>query len=775
MGPIGVENIAFDGAGHLWATTGGPIREIDPSGHYRDLPGAGEGAGAGAGSIAVSTGGEVHVTDQLHVWRVDTVSGERTVVAGNDLRYSAGDLRPATSAQLSGGNGIAVDAAGNVYVADGANLIRRISPAGVITLFAGGSQEQGTAGDGGPAIGAGILDIGDITVGPDGVYFQDSLRIRRVDWAGVITTVAGNGRPGYTGDGGPAIEASFGPRLDHTDEWLTAPVGLAFDAAGNLFVADTKAFVIRRIDTNGIITTVAGNSGPMAPTAGLPARAAGLNRPLGVAVSPAGRLTISDSGHGEVLVVDEGGTMRLTVGGGRNPCPAHAPAGMVSLLNPTGVTYDPAGNLFVADSGHHCVLRVDRQGQATTIAGRGVPGFHGDGGPAVGAGLSYPGALAVDGAGNLLVTELYRVRKITGAAQVAIPTSARAWGWNAFGQLGDGTIADRRTPVPVVALGGSATMAAGMFHTLSVQPDGTVRAWGFNALGQLGDGTTVDRRSPTSVLGLTDVVAVAGGAFTSIALKADGTVWAWGHNAYGQVGDGTTTDRSVPTRVAGLTDVAAVSAGALHNLALRRDGTVWAWGWNGVGQLGDGTTVDRTRPVPVPGLAGVTLIGTGANHSFAVSSNGWTYAWGWNNTGQLGTNWGGDFHSPTIILQIGPSVNPSPIRQIVGGMYHSLALLADGTVYSWGWNGMGMLGDGTTQSHLRPAPVTGAAGATSISVGLLHSVAGYGDGSVRAWGGNSIGQLGDGTTVDRTAPVAVLGARSAGPVAAQAYSVVVAS
>ena len=151
--------------------------------------------------------------------------------------------------------------------------------------------------------------------------------------------------------------------------------------------------------------------------------------------------------------------------------------------------------------------------------------------------------------------------------------------------------------------------------------------------------------------------------------------------------------------MAGLTDVVAVASGALHNLALRRDGTVWAWGWNGVGQLGDGTTTDHAVATQVPGLAGVTLIGTGAHHSFAVSTNGWVYAWGWNAVGQLGTNWGGDFHSPTIIT-IGPNSSYPPVRQIVGGVYHSLALMADGTVYSWGWNGMGMLGDG------RPSPTT---------------------------------------------------------------------
>ena len=464
--------MALDGAGNLWATgDGGTIRVIDPSGQYRDVPGS-----TRAGSIAVSPAGEVHVTgDEQRVWRIDTATGGRTAVAGSGLLYSGGDGRQATSAQLSGGNGIAVDDAGNTYVTDGGNRIRKVDPAGIITAFAGGALEQGFSGDGGPATAARLYAVGAITVGPDGLYFQDYLRIRRVDRAGVITTVAGTGEPGYTGDGGPAIEARFGPRPGHTDGFQgSPPIGLAFDADGNLFVADSKAYVIRRIDRGGIITTVAGG-GPSFAVDG-PALGAWFEYPFGLAVSPEGRLTIADTYHDQVKVVDETGMVRLALGGGRSPCPAHAPARIVSLLHPYGVAYDAAGNLYVADTGHHCVIRVDQQGQATTIAGRGVQGFHGDGGPALGSGLNTPLALAVDGAGDLLVSEYDRVRKITGPAQIGLPTSARAWGWNYFGQVGDGSTADRRAPVPVAGLSGSVALAGGLFHTLSVQADGTVRA-----------------------------------------------------------------------------------------------------------------------------------------------------------------------------------------------------------------------------------------------------------------------------------------------------------
>ena len=128
---------------------------------------------------------------------------------------------------------------------------------------------------------------------------------------------------------------------------------------------------------------------------------------------------------------------------------------------------------------------------------------------------------------------------------------------------------------------------------------GTVWSWGWNAMGQLGDGTTADRHAPVQVPDLAGVVAVSAGAYHTLALRRDGTVWAWGYNAVGQLGDGTTVDRRRPVRVGNLTGVVAVAAGGLHSLALRGDGTVWAWGFNGFGQLGDRTTATRLTPVNV--------------------------------------------------------------------------------------------------------------------------------------------------------------------------------
>ena len=156
------------------------------------------------------------------------------------------------------------------------------------------------------------------------------------------------------------------------------------------------------------------------------------------------------------------------------------------------------------------------------------------------------------------------------------------------------------TPTLVPGLGPVYAISGGVLHSVAVMDDATVRAWGWNVYGQVGDGTTTDRRLPTPVAGLSSMLAASAGLYHSLAVRSDGTVWAWGWNALGQLGDGTTTDRHSPVQVSGLTDVVAVAAGAYHSLALRADGTVWAWGYNGQGELGTGVDGRRRRPDPCP-------------------------------------------------------------------------------------------------------------------------------------------------------------------------------
>ncbi len=280
---------------------------------------------------------------------------------------------------------------------------------------------------------------------------------------------------------------------------------------------------------------------------------------------------------------------------------------------------------------------------------------------------------------------------------------------------------------------------------------GTLRAWGFNSSGQLGDGTTVTRLTPTPVVGLTGMRDADAGSSHNLALGSDNTVWAWGANRGGQLGDGTTIDRPVAVRVTGLAGVTAVSAGGEHSLAVTSDGTVWAWGRNNRGQLGDGTTVDRTRPVRVLGLPlpAISRISAGDSHSGVVLSDGSVWMWGLNANGQLGDGTRTNRARP-VRAQV-----PGQAVRVEAGFDHTLASHIDRTVFSWGDNSEGQLGDGTTTDRLIPARVPGLANVVQISAGAFHNLAR--NNTALAWGRNTDGQLGDGTRTSRTRPVRVTG------------------
>lgn len=342
--------------------------------------------------------------------------------------------------------------------------------------------------------------------------------------------------------------------------------------------------------------------------------------------------------------------------------------------------------------------------------------------------------------------------------------SSWIWGANLNGQFADGASTARATPALVGGLTDFVSVATGWNYSLGLKADGTVWSWGDNLYGQLGDGTYGFRGAPVQVAGLTGVVAISAGGYHALALKSDGAVFAWGWNISGQLGTGTTDwGRTTPVQVIGLTGITAIAAGGWygHSLALRQDGTVWAWGNNSAGQLGDGTVEQRLIPVQVPGLSNVAAIAAGFFFSAAAKGDGSLWTWGANDFGQLG---GTSSTTCTFFTSAPCTLVPTQVAGITQvtavalGRYHALARRQDGSIWSWGDNRQGQLGDGLYTGRATPRQVAALPPIARISAGGGHSVAVGTTGTVWTWGGNSRGQLGDGTFVlHGTAGVALRG------------------
>ena len=334
--------------------------------------------------------------------------------------------------------------------------------------------------------------------------------------------------------------------------------------------------------------------------------------------------------------------------------------------------------------------------------------------------------------------------------------TVQCWGWNFYGQGGDGTTTSRSSPTSVTGLSGVVTaLTAGFRHTCALISGGTAQCWGYNGAGQLGDGTITQRNTATLVTGLSGaVISLSGGGNHTCALISGGTVQCFGSNSNGQLGDGTTTDRAAPTSVPGLAGVIALSTGSSHTCALISGGTLKCWGYNGYGQIGDGSTSDKFSPTSVGGLSGsVTALTSGLNHTCALISGGTIQCWGFNRYGQLGDNSATDRAAPTAV----PGMSGT-VTAITGGNYHSCAMISGGTVQCWGRNNYGQLGSNAITSKVTPTLVTGLSGVvTTITTGSNFTCALISDGSVQCWGYNSYGQLGDGTTTYRNTPTSVIG------------------
>lgn len=335
-----------------------------------------------------------------------------------------------------------------------------------------------------------------------------------------------------------------------------------------------------------------------------------------------------------------------------------------------------------------------------------------------------------------------------------------AWGRNLAGQLGDGTNTDRSVPTQVGTVKTWVKVAAGEFHTVALRADGTLWTWGSNLSGQLGDGTQLNRSTPTKIGTVSTWVAVAAGKSHTVAVKKDGTLWAWGNNINGQLGDGTVIPRSVPTQTLGaavgnyFTNWTAVSAGDSHTLGRRADGTIWSWGSNAKGQLGTTAVLTDpgvTSPVMLPKLIGSdswVSVAAGGEHSLAIRADGKMFAWGANGVGQLGVE--GSSSDLGLPTQIGTDTHWAIAA--AGGKFNH-AIKTDGTLWAWGANNQGQLGDGALLARTLPVQIGTATHWLSVIPGNEHSFAFTADGALWGWGRNQEGQQGNATVT--TTPVLV--------------------
>jgi RHS repeat-associated protein len=377
----------------------------------------------------------------------------KVLYLGNGRRYDAKNINSVINRVAGGGNdgnsdgipalkailspsGIAVDGKGNFFISNtGNNTIRKVTPDGLIYRIAGNGN-PGYGGDGGPALSATLYRPNGIAVDSEGnLFIADTFnhRIRKVSPDGIITTVAGNGIMGYGGDGGLAINAK-----------LSEPNGVAIDGQGNLFIADFSNHRIRKVSPDGIITTVAGNGVMGSSGNGGPATDAMLYYPHDVAVDSQGNLFITDYNHRVRKITPDGIITAFAGTGSPGYSGDGGPAINARLYYPQGLAVDNEGNLYIAGGNNFSVRKVNTEGIITTVAGTGILGYSGDGGPATNARLHYTDSVAVDSQGNLLIadTSNRRIRKVTAPfpsfsnQDITIPSEdgSELYGFDAFGR-----------------------------------------------------------------------------------------------------------------------------------------------------------------------------------------------------------------------------------------------------------------------------------------------------------------------------------------------------
>jgi sugar lactone lactonase YvrE len=448
-----------------------------------------------------------------------------TTVAGTGMSGYSGDGGAATNASLDYPADVVVDAVGNLFVADYYNnRVRKVDTSGLITSVAG-TANQGFSGDGGAAVNASLKWPSGVAVDAAGnLFLADSgnNRVRKVDTNGLITTLAGNGGSGCSGDGGAATNAE-----------LDQPWGVAVDGSGNVFFSDCYNQRICVVQTNGLIQTIAGNGLADYSGDGDAATNASLYYPSGVALDASGNLFIADYLNNRVRKVDTSGIITTAAGGGTGLLGDGGPALNASLYYPSGVAVDPNGNLFIADTDNNRIRKVDANGIITTVAGNGTEAYSGDGGAATNAGLYEPWDVAADAFGNLFIadTENSRVRKVfafqTPTLALTNLTAAEAGSYsvvvsNSYGSVTSSVaLLSVLLPPSFTAQPQNLTGTDGSDATFSVTVAGTpllYYQWSFDGAslpGQTNSTLTLNPASPTNAGSYSVVVTNLYGSVTS--------------------------------------------------------------------------------------------------------------------------------------------------------------------------------------------------------------------------------------------------------------------
>ena len=328
-----------------------------------------------------------------------------------------------------------------------------------------------------------------------------------------------------------------------------------------------------------------------------------------------------------------------------------------------------------------------------------------------------------------------------------------------------GTAAVTATAIPTGSLSFT-TLSTGSTHNCALSSGGAAYCWGYNANGQLGNGSTADSPVPVAVAGNLSFGAISPGYWATCAIATASAAYCWGQNVSGLFGDGTGNNSLTPVPAASGLSVAVLTQGDQHTCALQGAGSPYCWGWNHYGQIGNGSTTDSPVPLVVSGGLTFSTVSTSgpADHSCAVTGSGAGYCWGLNSAGQIGGPTSALCKLPlsrtaTVPCALVPVAVAGGLSFVAvsAGYSHSCGVTAGGAAYCWGDNSAGELGDGTTTNRSAPVAVAGGLSLTAISAGTRFSCGLAASGAVYCWGENKNGQLGDGTNINRTNPTAVVG------------------